>query len=72
MHKIKISAHKEILIYTKSGGSILSDFKFYYKAIIIKIVCYLKTDKGSKKWNRMKSPEIDPYRFEQQISQEHP
>ena len=51
----------------KAGGMILSDFKTYCKAKVIKIVCYRPVKQPSIKadtWNRVKSPEINPHLYD--------
>ena len=51
----------------KVGGFTLSDFKTYYKATGIKIVCYWHKDKYKDQWNRIQSSEIKLYIYGQVV-----
>ena len=55
---------KTILKNDKVTGLKFLDFKTYYKAIVIKTVLVLR---HLDKWNRIESPEINPYTWSQII-----
>ena len=58
-HKKTSNSQSNLRKKNGTGGINLPDFRLYYKAIIIKTICYWHKDKNINQWNKIEGPEIN-------------